>query len=188
MRKYVFHLLTALVIALVSCGPTLHVNSDYDKQANFSQYKTFAIDKNDTINGAISQFNRQRIINAIRDEMTKKGFQENSSSPDLFVFSAAIFKDMQAVTANTNYYGYGGMYHPYYWGGGMTSSNTTYSVQNYKDGSLIIDVVDVKTQKIVWEGVGNKEIDKPSKDPESAIKQAVASIMASFPPGGKKSK
>jgi hypothetical protein len=120
--------------------------------------------------------------------MTKKGFQENSSSPDLFVFSAAIFKDMQSVTANTNYYGYGGMYHPYYWGGGMTSSNTTYSVQNYKDGSLIIDVVDVKTQKIVWEGVGNKEIDKPSKDPESAIKQAVASIMASFPPGGKKSK
>jgi len=188
MKNYLSVLFAVGVTIFFSCGPSLKVNTDYDKDVNFSQYKTFAIDKNDTINEAISAFNRERVLNAIRDEMTKKGFQENTSNPDLFVFTAAIFKDKVSVTSNTNYYGYGGMYHPYYWGGGMATSNTSYNVRQYKDGSLIIDVVDSKTQKLVWEGVGNKEIDGPIKNPETSIPKAVASIMTGFPPGTKKSK
>ena len=65
----------------------------------------------------------------------------------------------------------------------MTSSTTSYSVDNYKDGSLIIDVVDAKTNKLIWQGTGNKEIDKPAKDPDTAIPKAISSIMSSFPPG-----
>ena len=68
------------------------------------------------------------------------------------------------------------------------SSYTTYDVQNYKDGSLIIDIIDAKTQKLIWEGVGNKEIDSPAKDPEKAINEAVATIMSNFPPGADKKK
>jgi hypothetical protein len=30
---------------------------------------------------------------------------------------------------------------------------------------------------------GNKEIDKPAKDPDTIIPKAIASIMESFPPG-----
>src|SRR5437762_2901803 len=187
MRKYLlYYVLGGITTMVLSCGPSLKVTSDYDKAANFSQYKTFAIDKNDTISEVISNFNRVRILNAIRNEMTKKGFQENNSSPDLFVFAVAIFQDKVSVSSNTNYYGYGGMYRPYYYGGGMSSSSTSYDVRHYKDGSLIIDVVDVGTKKIIWEGVGNKEIDGPIKDPEKRIPEAVASIMAGFPPGTKK--
>ena len=116
--------------------------------------------------------------------MTKKGLTENSSAPDVIVHTATVFKDKQSVTASTNYYGYGGYYRPYAWGGTMgVSGYTTYNVQDYKDGSLIIDVVDAKTQKLVWEGVGNKEIDGPIKDPDKKIPMAVAQIMTSFPPG-----
>ena len=43
-------------------------------------------------------------------------------------------------------------------------------------------MVDTKTTKMVWQGIGNKEIDKASKDPDSAIKAAVTRILASFPP------
>jgi hypothetical protein len=90
------------------------------------------------------------------------------------------------VTEITNFYGYGGAYRPYGWNGGMASANTTYNVQEYKDGSLIIDIVDSKTKKLVWEGIGNKEIDKPLKDPDKLISTAVASILAGFPPGSQK--
>jgi len=186
--KQLFNFCSMLIAALFmfSCGPSLKVTSDYDKSIDFQQYKSFSLDKsNDSARQSVSSFNQERITNAVRSEMIKKSFQE-SSSPDLIVHTAVIMKDMQSVTANTNYYGYGGYYRPYGWGGGMSTAHTTYDVQNYKDGSLIIDVVDTKTQKLVWEGVGNKQIDKPSKDLDKAISDAIASIMESFPPGKKK--
>ena len=41
------------------------------------------------------------------------------------------------------------MYRPYYWGGGMGGSSTTnYNVQHYKDGSLIIDVIDANSKSL----------------------------------------
>jgi hypothetical protein len=60
-----------------------------------------------------------------------------------------------------------------------TTSVATY---HYKDGSLTIEMVDTKTTKMVWQGIGNKEIDRVSKDPDAAIKNGVTKIMASFPP------
>ena len=179
--KEIHKLFAPLVILfLVSCEPSLRVTSDYDKSANFQQYKTFAISENREGNKSISELNHDRIIKAIKAEMLKKGFQENTSAPDLLVLSATILKQKQSVSATTDYYGYGGMYRPYGWGGGM--GTTTYNVYDYIDGSLIIDVVDSKTQKLIWEGIGNKEIDAP-KDPDKNIPIAVAKIMAGFPPG-----
>ncbi|HTQ65062.1 MAG TPA: DUF4136 domain-containing protein [Puia sp.] len=174
--------LSALLFFWVACEPSLKVTSDYDKGVSFTQYKTFRMVQLDMQHQSISQLNQTRIINAVKSEMTKKGFQE-ATAPDLEVNAVIILQDKKSVTANTNYYGYGGYYRPYAWGGGMGSAYTTYDVQNYKDGSLIIDIVDAKTQKLVWEGIGNKEIDKPASDPDKAISAAVASIMASFPPG-----
>ena len=176
-------ILLLIAIYLISCGPTLKVTDDYDKSVNFDQYKTFALYNSDSIHDAISPLNQQRIINAVKTEMGKKGFQENASNPDVWVNITAILQNRVAVSSTTDYYGYGGMYRPYYWGGGMATASTNYNVQHYKDGSLIIDVIDANSKKLVWQGTGNKEIDGPVKDPDTTIPKAVASIMESFPPG-----
>jgi len=184
MKKYLqISMLLAIAAYLISCGPSLKVTHDYDKSVNFDQYKTFALYKSDSIHDAISPLNQQRIVNAVKDEMVKKGFQENTSNPDVLVNITAVLENRVAVSSTTDYYGYGGMYRPYYWGGGMGSSTTNYNVQHYKDGSLIIDVVDANSKKLVWQGTGNKEIDGPVKNPDTAIPKAVASIMESFPTG-----
>jgi hypothetical protein len=184
MKKYL-QISTALLIVvyLVSCGPSVKVASDYDKSVNFDQFKTFALYNSDSIHDAISPLNQQRILNAVKSEMVKKGLQEATGSPDVLVNVTAILQNRVAVSSTTDYYGYGGMYRPYYWGGGMSSATTNYNVQHYKDGSLIIDVIDANSKKLVWQGTGNKEIDKPAKDPDTAIPKAIASIMESFPPG-----
>jgi len=184
MKKYL-PIYTLLFMAgyLTSCGPSLKVSHDYDKSVNFDQYKTFALYNSDSIHDAISPLNQQRIITAVKNEMVKKGFQENTTNPDVMVNITAILQNRVAVSSTTDYYGYGGMYRPYYWGGGMGASTTNYNVQHYKDGSLIIDVIDANSKKLVWQGTGNKEIDKPVKDPDTVIPKAVASIMESFPPG-----
>ena len=179
-----------LILAFVawSCEPALKVTSDYDKSANFQQYKTFKMNLSDEAHESISALNKERVYAAVKAEMLKRNYME-SENADLIVHTASIFKDKQSMTAHTSSYGYGGYYRPYGWGGAMgVSSYTTYDVQNYKDGSLIIDIIDAKTQKLIWEGVGNKEIDSPAKDPEKAINEAVATIMSNFPPGADKKK
>jgi hypothetical protein len=173
-------IITAII--LVSCGPGFQVTSDYDKAVDFSVYKTFALfhGKGGT---PISPLNQNRITNAIRAEMEKKGFREDSTAPDLWVNTVAVLKDQVDVSSTTNYYGYGGYYRPYGWGGGMNTATTNYDVQHYKDGTLMIDVVDAKTKQLVWQGTGNKKIDKPISDADTKIPEAVAKIMEGFPPG-----
>jgi hypothetical protein len=173
--------LSAVLFALIlftACGPTLTVTNDYDHTANFSQYHTFRIVKLEQQYQALSQFNQTRVINAVRAQMIAKGFTEAENS-DLLVNITSVLKNKQEVVANS--YGYGGGYRPYMWGGGNMS--TTVNVQNYTAGSLIIEVASAATQKLLWEGVGNQDIDAPSSNPDKTIPPIVQKIMASFPPG-----
>jgi hypothetical protein len=185
MKKISVLLYPVLAICLltISCGPTLQVTSDYDHSANFSNYHTFKIVKLEQKVQAISQLNQNRIIDAVRNQMKAKGFTETEEA-DLLVNIVTILKDEKQVTANT--YGYGGGYRPYAWGGGYSS--TTVNVENYKNGSLIVEVADAKTKNLLWEGIGNQDIDQPSSNPDQSIQTAVKSIMASFPPGMAKKK
>lgn len=89
-----------ILICMYACSPSMKVTTDYDKAANFQQYKTFALDTV-RISEQISQLNQTRIINAIKSEMTKKGFTE-SSSPDMLVHVTAIIKNEQSMSSTTN--------------------------------------------------------------------------------------
>jgi len=180
--KVSFYSIALFGLLLASCGTTVNVSSDYDRANNFSNYKTFTVYDIKT-KGQVSSLNADRIVNAIKSEMTRKGFVESSTNADLQINALTFLKDKQAVTANTNYYGYGGDYRSYgYWGAGIGGS-TSYDTYNYKDGSLIIDIIDSKTKKMVWTGTGNAEIDKAPKNPDEFISGAVKKILAAFPPG-----
>ena len=171
-----------------SCAPTVKVTTDYDHSANFSEYKTFAVYDLKAQQGQVNQLNVDRVAKAIRSEMLAKGFTE-SSNPDLKVNAVSILKNKTQVTADTNFYGYGGMYRPYgYWGGGamMGGGSTTFNTYDYVDGSLVIDIVSAKTDKLVWQGIGNAEIDTRPDNPEQFINDAIKKILAGFPPGAVK--
>jgi len=172
-----------------SCSPTVNVTTDYDHAANFGEYKTFAVYDLKAQEGQVNQLNVDRVTNAIRSEMIAKGFTETSSNPDLKVNAVTILKNKQSVTANSDFYGYGGMYRPYgYWGGGgmMGGASTTFNTYDYVDGSLVIDIVSTKTQKLVWQGIGNAQIDSKPDNPEEFIASSIKKILAGFPPGAAK--
>ncbi len=161
-----------ILLIFNACGPTLKVFTDYDMSATFTNFKTFGLYNSDSSLTALSPLNKDRLLNAV------------ITDADLRVNTIAIFRDRVSVSSNTNYYGYGGVYRPYMWGTGMgVSANTSYDVQHYKDGSLIIDIVDASAKKLVWQGTGNREIDKPLSKPDEQIPAAIAKILAGFPPG-----
>lgn len=175
-------LLALPVVFMVSCKPTLKVSSDYDRSANFSAYKTFSLYYLIT-NKNVSELNEDRIWNSIRAEMLRKGYVENNTNPDLVVNALSVIKNKKYVTASTSVYGVGGTYRPYaYWGRyGTVSGSTNFQTDSYKDGSLMIEVVDHKTKRLVWEGTGSAEFEKQPKNPDEAVKNVVTKIMTSFP-------
>lgn len=66
----------------------------------------------------------------------------------------------------------------YGWGFGGSYTWTS----NYNTGSLVIDLVDAKTQKLVWQGIGDGiSVDSP-KAKQKQIPEIVTDIMAKYPP------
>ncbi|MBB4800710.1 hypothetical protein HNP37_000749 [Flavobacterium nitrogenifigens] len=189
IKRTNLRIIPMLFLGLIySCSPSVKVTSDYDHAANFGEYKTFAVYDLKAQEGQVNQLNVDRVTKAIKNEMLAKGFTE-SDNPDLKVNAVSILKNKTSVSSNTNFYGYGGMYRPYgYWGGGamMGGANTTFNTYDYVDGSLIIDIVSTKTDKLLWQGVGNSEIDSKPDNPEEFINGAIKKILANFPPGSEK--
>ncbi|WP_433814632.1 DUF4136 domain-containing protein [Flavobacterium johnsoniae] len=189
IKRTNLRIIPILFLGLIySCSPTVRVTTDYDHTANFGEYKTFAVYDLKAQQGQVNQLNVDRVTNAIRAEMIAKGFKE-SDNPDLKVNAVSILKNKTSVSADTNFYGYGGMYRPYgYWGGGamMGGANTTFNTYDYVDGSLVIDIVSTKSQKLVWQGIGNAEIDSKPDNPEEFINNSIKKILAGFPPGAEK--
>jgi hypothetical protein len=173
-------LVALAAVVLQSCKPTLNVTTDYDRSADFTSYKTFSIYDLKT-KGNVNQLNRDRIEKYIRLEMIRKGFAESNNKPELMINVVTVLKDKKSYAANTNYYGYGGMYRPYAYWGIPAASYTTVNTYNYKDGSLVIDIVDARTKKMIWQGTGNAQIDKRPKNPDETIKEVVTKILEDFP-------
>lgn len=184
-KKLNFRIIPVLIACILySCSPAVKVTTDYDHSAKFSEFKTFTVYDLKAQEGQVNQLDIDRITNAIRAEMISKGFTENNNNPDLKINAVSILKNKTEVSATTDFYGYGGRYRPYrYWGGGIGAgtASTNFNTYDYIDGSLIIDIVSAKSDKLVWQGIGNAQMSSKPDKPEK-IAAGIKKILAGFPP------
>ncbi len=179
--KRIFKTLPLLVILLVvtSCV-SVRVATDYDKNANFNNYKTFAFFKTGIDKAEISDLDKRRILRAIESELLAKGFTK-SENPDLLV--SLFTKSNQRVDVYNNSWGYGG------WGwGGFASGwgwgwNQQPSVSTSTEGTLYLDLIDANKKELVWQGMGTGYLSKNMAKKEERIKEFVSEIMKQYPPG-----
>lgn len=175
MKKYIFILLAAS-LGLSSCSP-FKVRSDYAQTATFSAYKTYKLRIDDL---KLNDIDKDRVLNELSKQLQMKGLQ-SGDAPDLIVNVKANHKKVTDIN-NTNPYGMWGWGGGFGWGIGMNRTWTS----NYNEGAIIVDMVDAKTQKLVWQGIGSGiSVDSP-KAKQKQIPQIVAEIMANYPPEMKK--
>jgi hypothetical protein len=163
-------LITAIL--LVRCS-TISVMQDYDPEYDFSKLKTFGFLPIPEDAG-IDQLNANRFGDAIKNEMTAKGYTVSENAD----FGVALLFGKQTKTNITSYgYGYGP-----YWGRYGGTGNI--DVSQYNEGTLIIDVIDMSKKELVWRGTGTGVIDPNATVEERTanINNAVAQILAQFPP------
>lgn len=185
-RSARFVLVLATMLALASTGCVgFAVNSDYDPNADFSGFRSWywlppspsgdpRID-NDLV--------ANRIRTAVEQSLAARGFAKTSTGEGSFGLGYHGFIEGKIdVQTIDRYYGYGRGWGHY--GGGYGGVATETYVDQYDEGTLIIDIVDTGSQKLVWRGSTSarvSETDSPAERDERT-RAAVDAILAKFPP------
>lgn len=167
--------LLLLAVILTSCS-SVRVAADYDKQANFSDYKTFAFYKTGIDKAEISDLDKRRILRAIEKELLAKGYTK-SENPDLLI--SMFTKSREQINVYNNGfgpYGYGWGWSPYYW-------NQQANISTSTQGQLYIDLIDAKKKELVWQGQGTGYLSQSMNKKEERINEFVSKIMEKYPPG-----
>ena len=116
----------------------------------------------------------QRVIDAVDAQMKAKGLTRVDSGGDISItYHAAATESMDVQTFSTgSYYGC--------WGGCMSTASTT--VRPVTTGTLIVDMVDTRTNKMLWRGSGTDTVTGEPADSERKINEAVVRMFQAFPP------
>ncbi|SCY83085.1 DUF4136 domain-containing protein [Flavobacterium caeni] len=170
-------LLPVLLVFLLGACASVKVSSDYDKNVDFNQFKTYAFYKNGIDKVEISDLDKKRILRSIDEAMTAKGFTK-SENPDLLVNIFTKSREQISVNQfNAGWgYGWGWGWNPYMWGG-----NTT-TVSSSTEGTLYIDLIDAKKKEMIWQGQGIGTLTQNVDKKDEVIKNFVAKILEQYPP------
>jgi hypothetical protein len=160
-----------------------------------SNYNTFAYLPNTNAEVEGDMYNDENIntgiVEAVKTNLTQNGFELERSNPDLLILLStatdrevgtttdpvyATYPYTTGVTTISPYYGSN-----YYYGYGGYNNVIGYDTDtySYKEGTLVINLIDRKTKNTVWKGVATDAIyDQTSP---GAIRQMVNDIFEKFP-------
>lgn len=182
-KNVLFAALTAALFLLSKKG-VAQVSSSFDSGANFGKYVTYSfLGWQKQSNESISMEDQQIILNALEDEFSKRGVTRLTKGGSAIVL---LYVVVDEKTAATDY-----MDHLKQYGYGTPEAEDT-SAENdtmiahleevhYKQGSLIVNMHDAETQKLVWRGVVTDVIQKSKIRREETIPQHIKELMNTYP-------
>ncbi|MFD2874410.1 DUF4136 domain-containing protein [Mucilaginibacter ximonensis] len=215
MKRSIYAL---LVIAMVS-GLSACTSYDYYtaglNRTNLSEYRTFAWmpparNRNATNRG--SMVADAKIKDAATAALQAKGLTLNQRNPDIIVSYSSVVGTGTRTYYYPEYYGgypgfyggfglgwgawggWGGWYRPYYYYGGTFAYGGVVNTgtEHYKEGTLIIDLIDRHSRELVWRGFGVGEVHHNAQKNIDDLPKVVDGILdqlslapSSAPPAGR---
>ena len=155
------------------------VKTDYDRSADFSQYKTYSWQHVKTKDA----LDVDRIKSAVNAALAAKGWTQVDSGGDVSIVAMEITQNQQ--TLNTFYDGFGGGWGWRRFGGGGFGEATT-TTETYKVGTLVVDLFDTKAKKLLWRGTSSDTLSNNSEKNIKNLDKGVEKLFKQFPPGSPK--
>ena len=184
---------TALALAAAVLPATTalaqQVNYDFDRDADFSKYKTFAYQVCMKIENPLVD---KRIVAGLENALALEGLTKAEGDADVNVtYHSSTTEDVVIDTTSWGYgygpgwaWGHGAYGYGYGYGGGPASSTTT--IRKYTRGTLVIDVWDARTKELVWRGTASDSVsDDPQKN-DKKVQKALQKLFKLYPPNTKK--
>jgi hypothetical protein len=173
-----------LLAQLSACATIMPVRTDFDRQTDFSGYRTFTwVSDNPLIvadgsSPVVSALNRGRIVSAIENELERIGYVKApvGAAADFAIAFTVGTRERIDVDSYPMLYRDNWRWRPRYW-------DYEIRTRTYQEGMLGIDIFDGSGRVPIWHGFTHKRITgSDMADPAPAIQQAVAAILAKFPP------
>ena len=171
MKTTILFLILCVTALALSCS-TISVIHDYDPQTNFRNLKNFAwlpVPRKADVNQLVVI----RIQSAVTRELASKGLLENSMNPDFLIAMHGTSKEKLEIQD----WGYSSR-RAAFW------RERDISVEQYTEGTLILDFIDAKSKQMIWRGVAKGAVD-PEATPEERTKrinEGTGKLLAKFPP------
>ncbi|TMI66369.1 MAG: DUF4136 domain-containing protein [Bacteroidetes bacterium] len=166
-----------VVLLLSSCASTTHIEKD--DTVNFSKYNTFAWAGKDE-DASASELLEKNIHTAVHQELTKAGWREVKSRPDLLIdYDILVEKSVKELSNPVYSQPYSRLiYNPYtrrYASVYYPSQFLGYDREQkaVREGTVTITLIDSKTDKTVWQGWTTDEVNSrnlTSKEVQNLIK------------------
>ena len=182
---------TALVALCATCflaacsSSPVTVSTDYDHAAVFGKYKTYTLAPPKT-GQKMAPISEAALRDTLRTQLAARGITEVSGrKADLDIVRHAFIQEKISVEQYTDwgYMGHGGWPYGYGYYGMWPSAPVTYfDVNQYGEGTLILDFVDARTKKLVFRGTGQAVVGGSQENAEK-VREAVQKIVAEFPAG-----
>ena len=167
----------AVSLVTLTTGFAQHVQTDFDHQANFARYKTYSWQE---IKPGASLWDA-RIKNAVNAQLETKGLAQVADGGDIAI--VALKTSQTQRTLQTFYDGLGGGWR---WRGFGGFGESTTTEQDYKEGTLVIDLYDAKTKQLIWRGSTESVVSDKAEKNEKNLDKGVAKMFKNFPPGSGK--
>ena len=180
IQKIVF-VLIGLMLFSSGQASAQQVKTDYDRSANFAQYKTYSWEHVKTQD----PLDVDRIKTAVNSALAAKGWTQVDSGGDVSIVAIEMTRD-QRDSELPFYNGFGGGWGWRRFGGGGFGDATT-TTETYKVGTVVVDLFDTKSKQLIWRGTASS--DTVSNNSDKNIKnldKGVEKMFKQFPPGSSK--
>jgi hypothetical protein len=177
VKKIVFGLMVMALLSGLASGQ--QVKTDYDRAANFTQYKTYSWQHVKTRD----PLDVDRIKNAVNAALAAKGWTQVDSGGDASIVAVEMTRDQQ--TLNTFYDGLGGGWGWRRFGGGGFGEATT-TTETYKVGTVVVDLFDTKSKQLIWRGSASDTLSNNSDKNIKNLDKSIEKMFQHFPPNASK--
>lgn len=162
-----------LMLALTSCSSGIIVKTDYDRDINLKPYTTYS-----WVNSLVgetqnplyyNELNDKRIKKAVNEQMALKGYTLVSDQGEITLHYHLVIESKSELRSDPySYYG------PYW----MRPRINSYQ---YDEGTLIIDVLEAKSNALGWRGWATSIIDADRNLKEELLTEAAVEIFKAYP-------
>ena len=168
MTKTRLAVLCLALCVVSSAAMAQQVSVNYNHNANFSQYHTYAWgsnNKNQIQNSILAQVAQQDIEAA----MAQKGFQkvQESQNPDLVLTASGGEREQTSYNA----WGMRGI------GGGMGSITPQQNVE----ATMVVSLYDVKGKELIWRGIAQDTLNNNGDKNQKEVQNAVNKMYKQWP-------
>ena len=178
-----YRIVLSMAIATIAATASMaEVKTDYDRTAEFSRYKTYSWRKVHTQNPLWGD----RIKADVASALAAKGWTEVESGGDVSIMAMEMTEDHR--TLNTYYDNFGDGWGWRRWGIGFGDGfgTSTTTEETYKVGTLVVDLFDTNTKKLVWRGSASDTLSRKSDKNIKKLNSDLQRMFDHFPPEMKK--